>query len=125
MVHDPFLQQENTRKHSHARSKEHCEKGRLKKSWRQEDSRFSKSPNRVSQIYILHFMMDHAVKITLEKVFLVVVTMGLCKVMFKPTYIVSKSFNLLRWGWFVFGFIFFIIIIRRILKARARKRRKQ
>lgn len=99
--------------------------GRLKKSWRQDESRFSKFPNRVSQIYVLLFMIDHEVKIILEKVFLPVATMGLCKVMFKPTYIDSKSFHLLRWGWFGFGFKVFFIIIRRIHKARARKRRKQ
>ena len=78
-VHDPFLQQENPRKLSHARSKEQCEKGRLKKSWRQEEARFSKFPSRVSQIYVLHYMIDHEGKISLEKVFLAVATLGLCK----------------------------------------------
>lgn len=80
VICDPFLQQKNHRKLSHAGNKEQCEKGRLKKSWRQEEARFSKFPSRASQIYVLRYTIDHEVKISLEKVFLAVATTELCKV---------------------------------------------
>lgn len=45
-----------------------------------EEVRFFKFPNRVSQMNILHYMIDHKDQINLEKVFVAVTTVGLCKV---------------------------------------------